>query len=116
MPWWVLLALELSSNLFPGFFDDKAWVPRILMLMRMLHVSILWYLAVYRLFRGRNIGEFSHVGHVRLGRWVLGLLPHLRTAGHPGSSAHPVSEDEFFSLLFVCVFPSNRVRTLNHER
>ena len=57
------------------------------------------------------------VGQVRLGRWVPGLLHHLRTAGHLGSSAHPASEDGFFfSSSFVCVFPSNHVRAPSHER
>ena len=48
------------------------------------------------------------VGQVRLGRWVPGLLHHLRTAGHLGSSAHPASVDGFFFLyrLFVCLHPT----------
>ena len=38
-------------------------------------------------------GRKNNVGHVRLGRWVLGLHHHLRTLGHLGSSAHTASED-----------------------
>ena len=56
-------------------------------------LSLFYEFCSFEMTLPTNKRKTDNVGHVRLGRWVLGLRHHLRALGHLGSSARTASED-----------------------